>query len=74
MTTNVDTKDKKAIKANYNKKYYNKDKTKTSDRLKSSPCDICGGAYSYYSKSKHLKSKKHKLAMYEKNLLIHKQD
>jgi hypothetical protein len=31
-------------------------------------CDICGSAYTYYAKSKHMKCKKHLLAMQVREL------
>jgi hypothetical protein len=42
-----------------NKKYYEKVKKEKSDKIKKQIDCECGGFYSYYSKSKHLKSKKH---------------
>ena len=42
-----------------NKKYYEKVKAEQVDKLKKKIDCECGGFYTYYSKSKHLKSKKH---------------
>jgi hypothetical protein len=42
-----------------NKKYYEKVKKEQVDKLKKKIDCECGGYYTYYSKSKHLKSKKH---------------
>jgi hypothetical protein len=48
--------DKKEI----NKEYYEKFKAKNHDKITNkTTCDQCGGAYVYYSKSAHLKTKKH---------------
>ena len=47
----------KKIKSNDD---YLKFKEKNKDKIKAKIfCDICGGHYVYYSKSLHLKSKKH---------------
>jgi hypothetical protein len=40
----------------YNKNFYEKHKDKIHEKL---TCECCGGSYSYYNKSKHVKSKKH---------------
>lgn len=42
-----------------NKKYYEKVKLVHDDKIKKKIDCECGGYYTYYSKSKHLKSKKH---------------
>lgn len=42
--------------------YYKKFK-ETHDINQKIPCDICGGSYSYYNKSNHLKCQKHKNAL-----------
>jgi hypothetical protein len=36
--------------------FYNRNKERISEKVK---CEICGGSYTYYNKSCHLKSKKH---------------
>lgn len=47
--------DVKAEEKQYNKNYYAQKK----ENLESVKCSVCDGVYSYYSKSKHLKSRKH---------------
>lgn len=50
-------KDKKVYPYNdYNKKFMEKNKEKIMEKQK---CEICCGSYTYFNKSKHLKSKKH---------------
>lgn len=49
----------KEIKAIYNKTYYNKNKDKYIERSKNLDCEICRGSYNYYSKSRHIRSKRH---------------
>jgi len=51
------------IKAKYNKTYYEKKKKD----LKTIDCEICYGTYNNYSKTTHLKSKKHLKALEIKN-------
>lgn len=48
-------------KKKYNSyKYNNTFRKKHADKLKIKiKCSLCDGGYTYYSKSKHLKSKKH---------------
>lgn len=46
-------------KSAYNKQYYDKRK----DLLKSSDCEVCYGTYNLYSRSTHMKSKKHLKAL-----------
>jgi hypothetical protein len=58
--------DLKAEEKEYNKKYYEKKKAK--DELSSVKCDLCQGNYSYYSKSHHEKSRKHRMVVLEKEL------
>lgn len=40
----------------YIKKWYNKNKDNLKEKQK---CDICGGTYTRYNKSHHLKTQKH---------------
>lgn len=49
------------IKKKYNQSQYNKNfMEKNKDKIKEKIiCDVCCGSYSYYNKSKHMKSKKH---------------
>ena len=49
--------DKKEKVKIYKNKYYQSFKEKHN--MESNICNICGGKYNYYSKSAHLKSKKH---------------
>ena len=58
--------DLKAEEKEYNKKYYEMKKTK--NELSSVKCDLCQGNYSYYSKSHHEKSRKHRMVILEKEL------
>lgn len=55
--------DLKEEEKEYNKKYYAQKK----ENMESIKCPNCGGVYSYYSKSKHIKSRKHLF-----NLLLEK--
>ena len=50
-----------SIKKDYNKKYYEnlKESGKSQEKIK---CNMCGKNYTYYGKSKHIKSQYHKLA------------
>jgi hypothetical protein len=44
-----------------NKKYYQQFKETNKDKLNERvKCDICGGSYTYFNKSKHIQTKKHK--------------
>ena len=56
---------KKYNQINYNKKFNGKNKEKIK---KKHTCDICFGSYTYYNKSKHLKSKRHILFCNKNNL------
>lgn len=47
---------------NYNKVFYDKVKDKPN-----SICEICGCSYSYYNKSRHMKTNIHMLALLLKN-------
>lgn len=47
---------KKYNSQKYNATFKNKHAEKLNTKIN---CEICGGHYTYYSKSKHLKSKKH---------------
>jgi hypothetical protein len=47
---------KKYDQSQYNKNFLEKNKDKINKKI---ICDICCGSYSYYNKSKHLKSVKH---------------
>jgi hypothetical protein len=40
----------------YNKTFYEKHKNDVNAKI---TCECCGGTYSYYNKTKHIKSKKH---------------
>ena len=53
-------------KKKYNSYKYNTTfKQKHADKIKTKiQCPICDGGYTYYSKSKHLKSKKHLNKLY----------
>ena len=55
----------KPTKKDYNKKYYESFKDKEKD--KKYVCDICNKQYTYYGKSKHIKSAYHNLAITLKN-------
>ena len=46
-------------KSLYNKVYYEKKK----EEMKSCDCDVCFGSYNLYSRSTHMKSKKHLKAL-----------
>lgn len=54
--TNNNNNLKKLLRAKHNKTYYQKIR---EDRLKTEICSICSGCYSYYSKSRHFKTKRH---------------
>jgi len=47
---------KKYDQSQYNKNFLEKNKDKINQKI---ICDICCGSYSYYNKSKHIKSAKH---------------
>lgn len=50
------------------KKYYQNFKLKNIEKIKKPCfCDICGNTYTYFTKSKHLKSKTHNKAIYQNN-------
>ena len=49
---------RKQKKYESNQRYYAKCK-EDKTRVGKTDCTICGGEYSYYSKSRHLKCKKH---------------
>jgi len=53
----LDKKETKKKRIKQNKSYYEKNK---EERLKKHPCLICGGTFSYYTKTRHEKSKHHK--------------
>jgi len=54
--TNNNNNYKKMLRAKHNKTYYEKIK---KERLVSQVCSICSGSFSYYSKSRHIKTKRH---------------
>lgn len=53
---NLKSSKEKKTQTDYNKKFMEKQKDKKYN------CDICGRDYSYYAKSKHLKTSYHKFA------------
>jgi hypothetical protein len=45
----------------YNKVYYKKFIEKNKDKIHEKiTCEVCSGKYTYFNKSRHLKSKKHR--------------
>jgi hypothetical protein len=53
----IKTKEKKKYdQSKYNKNFMEKNKDKINQKI---ICDTCCGSYSYYNKSKHMKSLKH---------------
>ncbi len=64
-----ETENNKLTKKEYNDTYYKKlkDSGKSQEKIK---CEICEKDYTYFSKSKHLISQYHKLAIKLKNLNI----
>jgi len=56
---------KKEASKRYNAKSYEKHKGETP-----TTCSICYGKYLYYNRSHHNKSKRHLLALQEKNKVI----
>jgi hypothetical protein len=51
----------------YQKKYYKENKEKLLGKLKQkTECELCGGRFSYVARNKHALTKKHKLAIFEK--------
>ena len=65
----METENKKLTKKEYNDAYYKKlkDNGTAQEKIK---CDICGKDYTYFSKSKHIKSQYHKMAESLKNKFI----
>lgn len=52
------------------KNYYENFKNKNVDKIKEkSVCEICGGSYTYFNKSSHMKTKRHLncVEMWKKN-------
>jgi hypothetical protein len=47
---------KKYDQSQYNKKFIEKNRDRINEKI---ICDVCCGSYSYYNKSKHMKSLKH---------------
>lgn len=48
-------------KNSYKTEYYANFKSKNADKIKEKiKCEICGGSYDYFNKSKHNKGLKHK--------------
>lgn len=48
----------------YNRNIYETFKKKNADKIKAKCiCEICGGKYTYFNKSRHAKSKKHLLSV-----------
>lgn len=46
------------------KKYYDKFKEVNSEKIhKKINCELCGGKYTYFNRSKHIKSKKHQFCL-----------
>jgi hypothetical protein len=57
-------------KTTYNPNYYANFKSKNADKIKEKKvCEICGGKYDYFNKSKHNQGLKHKYKL----LLIEKE-
>ena len=54
---------KEEVKKIYNKTYYESNKDKYVERAKVTKCIMCGGSYCYYNKSRHLKTKKCRVAV-----------
>ena len=53
------------------KDYYQSFKLKHADKVDNAiRCPICGGSYTYYAKSKHLRTKKHNSQNGQKGSLI----
>ena len=53
------------------KQYYDTFKKKNSEKIKEKHiCEICGGSYTYFYKSKHNKMKKHLFSLNLINKLI----
>ncbi len=51
----------KPIKKYDNKAYYKKFIEKNKDKIHEKKiCEVCSGKYTYYNKSRHMKSKKHR--------------
>lgn len=48
-------------------KYYEKFKEKNDEKIHQKKiCEVCGGSYTYFNKSKHNKTKKHLLGVLKK--------
>lgn len=61
IETKIETKTKKYDQNRYNRDFKDKQKDKKYT------CEVCNKEYTYYSKSKHIKSQYHKLAESFKN-------
>lgn len=51
----------------YNKNFFSKNEEKIKEKVK---CNICCGSYTYFNKSKHIRSKKHIEISEKINLLL----
>jgi hypothetical protein len=69
LENKIDKKNIKKILKKTNKEMYDNFKEKNAGKIKEKiTCDICGGKYTYFNKSGHYKTTKHKIHQELKNL------
>ena len=63
-------KENKILKQKDYKKHYKNFVLKNDDKIHNIvKCDLCGGHYTYFNKSRHLKTLKHKQYIDQKNII-----